>query len=139
MNIKPNILKLSEVNYDCLTVAAYQGRCIEGDPKSNFAKVIELMKESEERKIDILCLPESFLHGYFSSIEQALQHSIDLKSEEFHALCDQLKIFSRTTLLLRLNEKHNDKLFNTVVVIENGLCLGKYRKAYTCPPYDYYS
>ena len=135
MNTQSNSMK----SYDCFTIAAFQGRCKEGDPKSNFVKVMELMKESEERKIDILCLPESFLHGYFSCKDQALQYSIDLKSDEFHALCDKLKIFSRTTLLLGLNEKHNDELFNTVVVIENGHCLGKYRKAYTYPPYDYYS
>ena len=139
MNTTPKSLQPREKNNDCLIVAAFQGRCIEGDPKSNFAKVIELMQESEERKIDILCLPESFLHGYFSTKEKAWQHSIDLKSDSFRSMYDQLKKFSRTTLLLGLNEKDKDKIFNTVVVIENGQFLGKYRKAYTYPPYDYYS
>lgn len=139
MNMKSSPLKSNEENYSCFIVAAFQGRCIEGDPKANFQKVIDLMNESEARKIDILCLPESFLHGYFSTKEKALQYSIDLQSQEFYAMCDQLKIFSRTTLLLGLNERDNDKIFNTVVVIENGQCLGKYRKAYTYPPFDYYS
>lgn len=139
MNTKPSVLKSNNEFSNCLTVAAFQGRCIEGDSKSNFAKIIELMKESEARKIDILCLPESFLHGYFSTKEQALQHSIDLSSDEFQTMCDQLKIFSQTTLLLGINEKDHDEIFNTVVVIEKGRYLGKYRKAYTYPPYDYYS
>lgn len=88
MSIQCNSLQSSKNNKDYFTIAAFQGRCKEGNSKSNFLKIIELMKESEERKIDILCLPESFLHGYFSRKEQALQHSIDLNSEEFYALCD---------------------------------------------------
>ena len=121
------------------TVAAYQGRFKEGDTKYNISKVFDIMHEAESRKIDVLCMPESFLHGYFSNKEQAIQHSIDLKSNEFHYLCEKFKVFQNTTLLLGLNEKNEDKIFNTVVVIENGECLGKYRKAYTYPPYDYYS
>lgn len=49
MNIQSNSLQLTEKNHGYFTVAAFQGRCKEGDPKSNFVKVIELMKESVEQ------------------------------------------------------------------------------------------
>ena len=122
-----------------LTVSAYQGSVEEGNPKINFENLLKIMYEAESRKVDILCLPESYLHGYFPTQEQALQHSLELDSPEFRNICQQLEPFQHTTLLLGLNEKYNDKVFNTVVVIEKGQYLGKYQKAYTYPPYDYYS
>jgi predicted amidohydrolase len=65
MSVSPNTLLSTEINYDGFTVAAFQGRHIVGNSKANFEKVIALMKESEARKVDILCLPESFFAWVF--------------------------------------------------------------------------
>ena len=70
---------------------------------------------------------------------QPLHHTIDLDSSEFAELCIRFKEFSKTTLLVGLNEREKGKIFNTVVVIEQGKFIGKYRKAYTYSPYDYFS
>ncbi len=122
-----------------LNIAAYQGRVIEKNPEKALEKAYQVMQAAQAQQVDILCMPESYLHGYLSSKEEALQFSIDLRSAEFKKLCERFKDFTYTTLLLGLNEREGDDLFNTVVVIEQGICLGKYRKAYTYPPYDYFS
>jgi len=122
-----------------LTVAAYQGPIHEGDVKTNLNKILEVTNMAEQRHIDLLCFPETFLHGYFPNKELALQHSIDLHSVEFRKLCEQFSHFKHTTILLGLNEYENNKIYNSVVVIENGECIGVYRKAYSYVPYEYYS
>lgn len=122
-----------------LHVAAYQGSVIEKKPEKSLEKIYQVMQVAERQQVDILCMPESYLHGYLNSKEEALQFSIDLSSAEFKKLCSKFKDFSHTTLLLGLNERDGGDLFNTVVVIEQGKYLGKYRKAYTYAPYDYFS
>lgn len=124
---------------DYLTVAAYQGPIHEGDHQANLDKVLEITRLAENNQVDLLCFPETYLHGYFPTKELALEHSIDLGSEAFKSLCEKFSVFQHTTVLLGLNEKEGDKIYNTVVVLEKGLCLGKYRKAYSYVPYDYYS
>ena len=121
------------------TVASYQGKIIEKCVDKSLEQTLQVMQAAEERKVDILCMPESYLHGYLNSKDEALQHSIEFQSTEFAKLCESFKVYSKTTLLLGLNERDGDKIFNTVVVIENGQFIGKYRKAYTYPPYDYFS
>lgn len=122
-----------------LTVAAFQGPIQEGKPEANLEKVLEITALAEKRDVDLLCFPESYLHGYFSSRKIAQQHAIDLQSDDFKKLCARFQLFQHTTVLLGLNEIDGHHIYNTVVVIEKGKCLGKYRKAYSYVPYDYYS
>jgi predicted amidohydrolase len=122
-----------------LQVAAFQGHIKEGNVETNLNKVIEITELAEKRGVDILTFPESYLHGYFSKKENAFKNAMDLKSETFQNLCAKFSNFNHTTVLLGLNELEENNIYNTVVVIEKGLCIGKYRKAYTYAPYDYYS
>ncbi len=62
-----------------------------------------------------------------------------MQSPEFLNLCKRLSSLQKITILFGLNELDGDNIYNTVVVIEKGQCIGKYRKAYTYAPYDYYS
>src|SRR5262245_54397402 len=124
---------------DFFMVAAYQGPVKEGDSKNSLDVALETTHSAEQLKVDILCFPETFLHGYFSLKQQAMEHSIDLNSIEFSNICQRFSSFHHTTVLLGLNEREDGKIYNTVVVIENGKFLGKYRKAYTYVPYNYYS
>lgn len=121
-----------------LKVAAYQGHAIVQDPTRALKKILEVMTEADNNNVDILCMPESYLHGYLKSDKEVTEHSISLDSLEFQVFCHEFRSF-RTTLLLGLNERYQNKFYNTVVVIENGLCIGFYRKAYTYAPYDYFS
>jgi predicted amidohydrolase len=122
-----------------LQVAAFQGYIKEGDAEANFNKVIEITELAEKRGIDILTFPESYLHGYFSEKENAFKNAINLQSKTFEDLCKKFSKFNHTTVLLGLNELDENNIYNTVVVIEKGHYIGKYRKAYTYAPYDYYS
>lgn len=124
---------------DYLNVAAYQGPVNEQDTQANLEKALDVTRLAEQLCVDILCFPETFLHGYFPTREQAREHAIDLNSQAFRDICARFAPFKYTTVLLGINELANDEIYNSVVVIEAGKCLGKYRKAYTYAPYDYYS
>lgn len=127
------------VNKNCFTVAAFQGSIKEGDIQANLDKTLQQLELAESKGVDILCMPESFLHGYFESKQDALQNSLDLESTKYSKLLEKFKGYTYTTVLLGMNERKGDGVYNTVVVIENGNHIGQYRKAYTYPPYDYFS
>ncbi len=129
--------KYSNSNY--LHVAAFQGTIDESNTTNNLLKTISIMEQAEKEFIDILLMPECYLHGYFSTREETLEHAIDLTSDDFKQLCNKFKSFKKTTLLLGLNEIEDEHIYNTVVVIEGGILMGRYRKAYTYKPYDFYS
>ncbi len=121
-----------------LSVGAYQGPPIEGNIDKALDKTIEIATLADHQSIDILCLPECFLTGYFTTHSKASTYAIDFDSTEFKAILSALECVE-TTLILGMNERSNQSLFNTVAVIENGKLIGRYRKSYTYPPYDYYT
>ncbi len=124
---------------DFLKIAAYQGPIFEGDFNKNTELVMQSMSKAEAEYVDILCMPECFLQGYFDSRQDAEAQSISLDSPAFKQFLDHLKPFQKTTLIVGLNEKSGTEIYNTAVVIEQGRLLGTYRKAYTYPPYEYFS
>jgi predicted amidohydrolase len=119
-----------------MIVAAFQGPVAFGNPEANFETTLKALEQAQAKGADILVMPESFLHGYFVSIEKARENSVDLGGEFFAGLLERLKDYE-TTLLLGLNERRGDKLFNTVVVIESGRLVGKYSKNFLV--FDYFS
>lgn len=121
------------------TVAAFQGPIKQGGLQYNLDKTLQQLELAESKGVDVLCMPESFLHGYFESKSDALKFSLDLESSEYAKLLEHFKGYKNTTLLLGINERKSNAIYNTVIVIENGSHRGQYRKAYTYPPYDYYS
>lgn len=52
---------------DYFKVAAYQGKIIEKNSQETLEKIQSIMLLAEQQKVDILCFPESYLHGYFAS------------------------------------------------------------------------
>ena len=108
-----------------LKVAAFQGHIKQGNAKYNLNTTLQQLEIAESQGADILCMPESFLHGYFESKQNAIKHSIDLESTDYAKSLDQFKKYTKTTLLLGLNERKGDNIHNTVVVIENGKHIGQ--------------
>jgi predicted amidohydrolase len=49
-----------------IRLAAWQGRCVDGDVDANLAAARRAIAEAGERSADFLCLPETFLSGYGS-------------------------------------------------------------------------
>ena len=110
-------------------VASFQGPIEERNPEASLERTCEALRWADTRDAHVLCMPETYLQGYFSTREEAWEHSIDLESSEFSDVCARVAPF-RATLLLGLNERRGDDLYNTVVVIENGRLVGKYSKSY---------
>jgi predicted amidohydrolase len=81
-----------------LQVDAFQGPIHESYSKVNLEKILEQTELAEKRGIDILCFPESYLHGYFAKKDDALKHSINLQSEAFSKLCKKFSQFYHRTI-----------------------------------------
>jgi predicted amidohydrolase len=108
-------------------VASFQGPIEERNPEASLTRTCEALQWADERDTHVLCMPETYLQGYFGTREEAWEHSMDLDSSDFTAVCDQVAGFN-ATLLLGLNERRGKDLYNTVVVIERGKLIGKYSK-----------
>ena len=117
-----------------MRVALYQGRVSFGDMEANLRRTEEALDKAEAQEADVLCMPESFLQGYFPNREQAWAHSIDLQSDAFLGICERLAR-GKTMVLLGLNERRGDKLYNTVVVMDRGQYVGRYAKNYLVHDY----
>lgn len=112
-----------------MKIAAHQGPVVFGDMAPNLEATLASLEKADDEGVQILCMPETFLHGYFRTEEAAKENSVDLESDEFNKLLERFKPYS-PTLLLGLNECRGDRLFNTVAVIENGELIGTYSKNY---------
>ena len=108
-------------------VAAFQGRIEQGDPEWSIQRTCEALRWADERGVDVLCMPETFLQGYFETRDEAWANSIDLESSTFADVCSALAGY-KATCLLGLNERRGDELYNTMVVIEDGRLIGRYSK-----------
>jgi len=54
-------------NNQFFTVAAFQGPIKQGNVQCNLDKTVQQLELAESKGVDVLCMPESFLHGYFES------------------------------------------------------------------------
>ncbi|MDA1143241.1 MAG: carbon-nitrogen hydrolase family protein [Planctomycetota bacterium] len=112
-----------------MKIAACQTPVVFGDTEANLQVVLKALERSQDAGVDVLCMPETFLQGYFNNREDARKNSVSLDSDEFADMCERFGQFS-PTLLLGLNELRGERLFNTVVVIEGGELVGRYSKNY---------
>lgn len=112
-----------------MNLAVYQGPVVYGDREANVRAVVAALAEADRRGAAILGMPETFLDGYFPVEADARAAAVDLDGPEFAALLERFAPF-RATLLLGLNERRGDALYNTVAVIERGRLVGRYAKNY---------
>lgn len=115
-------------------VAAFQGTVRQGDTEYGLQRTAEALGWADQRGVDVLAMPETYLQGYFETAAEAMANSLDLESSAFADVCSQLAGF-KATCLLGLNERRGDDLYNTVVVIEQGRLVGKYSKNYLVHKY----
>lgn len=85
--------------------------------------------EAQSEGAALVCFPECFLQGYLTEKERAEKYSIDLSSAAFQAILERLAHY-RPVIVFGLIERAENDLFNTAVVIEKGVLLGKYRKTH---------
>ena len=122
-------------NESTFRVAAFQGSIKEKDPEASLSKTIEALSWADQHDAHVLCMPESYLQGYFPDRQDAWENSIDLESSDFADICSRVSGYN-ATLLLGLNERRGKDIYNTVVVVEHGKLLGTYSKNYPC--FDYF-
>ncbi|MGO7017349.1 carbon-nitrogen hydrolase family protein [Rhizobium leguminosarum] len=84
---------------------------------------------AEADGVVLLVFPEGFLQGYLTDERSARRVAFDLASAEFAAVLDRLPK-SGPVLVMGLIEIDDGRLFNTAVVVERGVLLGRYRKAH---------
>lgn len=91
------------------------------------------LARAESDGVDILCLPECFLTGYFRDPSEAAENSISLDSSLFESILADLSGFD-PLLIVGLIERAQTGLFNSAVVIEKGQLIGRYRKRHLLEP-----
>lgn len=102
-------------------------RPVYGNVDRSLNEVKRVLAWAQAEGVDILCLPECFLTGYFRTSDLAATNSIDLESVRFASVLAELREYE-STLILGLIERTESGLFNSAVVIEQGELKGRYRK-----------
>lgn len=118
-----------------MIISVFQGPVVFGDAEANLATTETALVEAESRGAEILSMPETFLHGFFSPQKFKLEYTVDLQSPSFQKILERFQKYD-CTLLLGLNERRGARVFNTVVVIERGKLLGTYSKTYAYLSYE---
>lgn len=115
-------------------IGHYQCVCRQGDFEANLATVQKGLAQAADAKLDIVSFPECFLTGYYAKGSDAREHAFTIDSPEMKRVLG-LTAGCDTVLLVGFNELRDDKLYNTVAVIERGKLLGRYSKSL---PYEGY-
>src|SRR5258708_3182007 len=118
-----------------MKIATFQGPVVFGDADANLATTESALAEAQSRGAEILAMPETFLHGFFSPQKFTTEHAVDLRGPFFQGVLRRFKKF-QCTLLLGLNEMRGDDVLNTVAVIERGELSGTYSKTYAYLNYE---
>ncbi len=119
-----------------LRIGHYQCVCKQGDLEANLATVVKGLALAREAGLDIVSFPESLLTGYFSTEQDARDHSFAIDSPEMKRVLEQTAHFD-SLFMVGFNEQREGKLFNTIAVIEKGKLLGRYSKA--MPIFSYFT
>jgi predicted amidohydrolase len=77
----------------------------------------------------LLCFPEGFLQGYLTDETLARRNALDLASSAFEAVLDRLPK-TGPMIVMGLIEAEEGRLFNTAVVVDQGVLIGRHRKAH---------
>jgi predicted amidohydrolase len=110
-------------------VAVCQVPDIREDITTSLAWIEKFTRQAEADAVSLICFPECFLQGYLTEELLARKHAINLHSQTFDNILHQL-IKYNPMIVFGLIEENNELLFNTAVVVKNGLLIGRYRKTH---------
>ena len=114
-------------------VGACQTPEIIGNPSAALACMLQFAKEAEDKKVDLLLIPECFLSGYILDKAYMMKYAYDFESEQFAAILKQLENV-KPVLVFGVSEKQSEMLFNSAVVVDKGKIVGVYRKTHLIDP-----
>ena len=110
-----------------LKAAYIQFAPVFGDEKKNIEKLNILIDNSKQA--DLLVIPELANTGYnFSSRKEAFSLAEEIGKSGFIEFLESKAKKHNTFIVSGYNEKENDKLFNTSILVGPSGYLGKYRK-----------
>ena len=109
-----------------LTIGLAQMDILTGQPEANLARARDLVAQAQEEDVDLLLLPELWLHGY--DLERAAEWAAPLGEGGFAhmaALAREFGLYVAGSLM----ERHAGGVSNTAVLCApDGALLGSYRK-----------
>jgi predicted amidohydrolase len=110
-------------------IAAAQTAEIREDIEAALTGLAAISARAATEGAALLVFPEGFLQGYLTEDAPARRHALDLASPAFAALLDR---FPKTgpVIVAGLIEVEDGRLFNTAVVVDRGMLVGRYRKAH---------
>jgi predicted amidohydrolase len=91
--------------------------------------VADFAARAESEGASLLCFPEGFLQGYLTDERPARRNALDLTSPAFEAVLNKLPK-TKLMIVMGLIEVEEARLFNTAVVVDRGVLVGRYRKAH---------
>ena len=119
----------SEAHMPTIRIAAAQTPEFREDVAAALAYAVEVAGRAQAQGAALLVFPEGFLQGYLTSEEPARRHALDLASPAFEAVLDQLPK-TGPMIVMGLIEVADGRLYNTAVVVDRGVLVGRYRKAH---------
>jgi predicted amidohydrolase len=110
-------------------IAAAQTAEFREDIEAALRCAAEVAARAEAQGALLLCFPEGFLQGYLTEETPARRNALDLASPAFRAV---LKRLPKTgpMIVMGIIEVEAGRLFNTAVVVDRGVLIGRYRKAH---------
>jgi predicted amidohydrolase len=112
-----------------MRIGHYQCVCHPGDFERNLETVLAGLSMAEERGIELMSFPESFLGGYFRDEARCRANAWPVASPQTERLLQATRAYP-TAFMVGFNEIRGDDLYNTVAVIDRGELLGTYSKAF---------
>jgi predicted amidohydrolase len=110
-------------------IAAAQTVEFREDIEAALGCVADVALRAETESAALLCFPEAFLQGYLTDEAAARRNALDLASPAFEALLKRLPN-SGPMIVIGLIEVEQGRLFNTAVVVDRGVLIGRYRKVH---------
>jgi len=108
-------------------LAAWQGRCVDGDVDANVATARRVIASAAKDKVDFLCFPECFLSGY-GDREMVERAALSLDDARLRELAREAGGHNLVVLIGFAERLRGGALGNTVAVLSDGTVSGIYRK-----------
>jgi predicted amidohydrolase len=108
-------------------VAAAQTFEYREDIDAALACLVDMAARADVEGARLLCFPEGFLQGYLTDEASARRVALDLSSRAFAEILQRLPQ-AGPMIVMGMIEVENGHLFNTALVVERGIVMGRYRK-----------
>jgi len=118
-------------------VAAAVNRTTVANPQENAHEVLELLKQASNKDISIIVFPELTLTGYTAADLFLNQILIQKQYDALKSILKKSETIS-TIVIIGFVLLHNNRLYNTALVCQNGKIVGIIPKSYLPNKKEFY-